>query len=622
MDSKDKLKPGETLGLVMLSSDKTHLNNNAGDKKVHCVYLSCGNISKDVRSKASARCWVMVAQIPCVKFCEEKDFQGLLSDRLYHLCMDIVVASLKECAKHAVEMCDAEGFLRLVRAMLLAHVADYPEQQLVACTYGGGAPLAVAAEKDFGSLEEKPLRTGKLTLLRIRQLVTKPGTSIVNLGKYRRAAARVQLNGVYLPFWRDWENAEPSIFLTPEVLHGWHGFFYKHVMTWARTLMSDVEVDRRYSVLQPHTGYKHFPNGFTIYSQHTGREYRDLQRCFIGVIYGHATMTPDILKAFNALLEFNYIGQLETQTTDTLERLTKALRTFHAKKKALSATGVRDGVRRKGQFNIKKLENMCHVPRLGRLVGSIPQYSADATERCHITDAKVPYRATNRKEFSEQMCRFLDRREKVYLFSIHLAYRDSLERGEDSDRFIERFLPRLTKNEFENDNVNVPRNSTTAFMVTTRIPFGDMMLNNAATLFRLPKLCVALVDYFGVAPGLRSTSKTPPLLFTKLDCWDKLRLQLASDSAYDPVLPTHTINCPVPATAAFPSGLCNFVLVKNSPTSETVGIRGKSKETSSDVSQLTALHIQDISLLKFDWFSNRFMQGLNLRATYLHMLSL
>lgn len=560
----------------MLSSDKTHLNNNYGDKKVHCVYMSCGNISKELRNKASARCWVMVAQIPVPKFCEHKDFQGLLSDRLYHVCMDIVTAKLKACSKEAVEMCDADGFLRYVRAMLLAHVADYPEQQLVACTSGGGAPLAIAEQKDFGSLVEKPLRTGKVTLQRIRQLVTRPGSSITNLARYRRAAAKMQLNGVYEPFWRDWDFAEPSIFLTPEILHGWHGFFYKHAMSWARTLMSDAEVDRRYSVLQPHAGYKHFHNGFTRFSQHTGREYRDLQRSFICVIYGHQSMTADILKAFNALLEFFYIGQLDIQTSKTYERMDKVLRVFHSKKKALSATGVRDGVRKKGEFNIKKLENMRHVTRVGRQLGSIPQYSADPTERCHIDKAKVPYRASNRKNFREQMCRYLDRHEKVALFSTYLAYRSALESGSTKADYSSQFLPTPTHNLFEDNDVNVPRSSTTAFAVTTHIPFGDMLIDDAATMFHLPKLRAVLLDYFGVSPGARYRSNAPPLLFTKLDCWDKMRVQMRSVCTQDPVRPAQTINAIPPVSSAFPSGLCNFVLVKDSSDSRIIGIRGMS----------------------------------------------
>ena len=33
---------------VILASDKTHLTNFAGDKSIHVVYMSLGNICKDI----------------------------------------------------------------------------------------------------------------------------------------------------------------------------------------------------------------------------------------------------------------------------------------------------------------------------------------------------------------------------------------------------------------------------------------------------------------------------------------------------------------------------------------------------------------------------------------------
>ncbi len=157
---------------------------------------------------------------------------GCWASRLYHLCMDIVTTTLKQCSKNPVEMCDAEGFLRRVRAILLAHIADYPEQQLIACASGSASPISVAVGDGLGSRHMQPLRTGKVILERIRQLVTKPNYSVTVLGRYVKARRDLQLNGVYAPFWRDWLFAEPSIFLTPDILHQWHRFFYDHLMKW------------------------------------------------------------------------------------------------------------------------------------------------------------------------------------------------------------------------------------------------------------------------------------------------------------------------------------------------------------------------------------------------------
>ncbi len=98
----------------MISSDATLLTNISGDKKAHCVYMSCGNIRKDVRSKASARCWMKVAEIPVATF-EEISSQKVFGHRLYHLCMDIITESLKQCSHTPVRMTDANGDERLVR---------------------------------------------------------------------------------------------------------------------------------------------------------------------------------------------------------------------------------------------------------------------------------------------------------------------------------------------------------------------------------------------------------------------------------------------------------------------------------------------------------------------------
>ena len=68
----------ETLGLVILSSDKTHLTVGQGDKECHAVYMTCGNIKKALRTKVGTHCcWMMIAQVPIAKF-EPSRHQGLL----------------------------------------------------------------------------------------------------------------------------------------------------------------------------------------------------------------------------------------------------------------------------------------------------------------------------------------------------------------------------------------------------------------------------------------------------------------------------------------------------------------------------------------------------------------
>ncbi|KLO05486.1 hypothetical protein SCHPADRAFT_946867 [Schizopora paradoxa] len=535
IQSHEDVAEGETLGLVMLGSDVTHLNNTYGDKKTHAVYLSCGNIDKELRSKISAKCWMMLAQIPIVKFLET-EFQGILTERLYHICMKIATETLQKCAEHPVMMADPEGIMRLVRTILLAHLTDNPEQTTIACVSSSISPVTIAVQNQFGSGRVLPVRTKAVTLSRIRELLRRPGLRTSVLKAYKLAALNVGLNGVFEPYWADWKFACPSNFITPDALHQWHKFFEDHLLI------------------------------------------------FIAVLYGSKKVNPSILKAFSGIMQFIYYAQLEEQTEETLSAMDAALMDFHANKKALSATGLRRGKRMKGQFNINKLETMLSVVRQLRQVGSSGQFSTEQVEILHIPMAKKPYKFTNRKEFAEQMCRYLDRREKVELFREFLEWESiepTIEVERDGVRTMKRdvsslqskLLPPLVKDWFQSPADFHPRNDTTVFLVADRIFRGDMKVRDVGILYRLPRLRELLDSFHRNHYTRNHHIRRQP--FELLDCWDRVRLQTrpATRRTYNLVLPPSTLMASPPTKDA-KFGHCNFALVKARPYYDAPQLKG------------------------------------------------
>lgn len=435
------MNKGETIGILILGSDKTHLTNYQGDKECHNVFITCGNIKKEIRNKASARAWMHVGQIPVVKW-EDRDLQGILTQRLFHECHDIILGGAKKCSFQAEKMVGPDGYLYNVQIFCGGDISDHPEQSLLAVRKGSASPLSEADHNQLGDSFVHPLRTRDKILATIQearklteQKAPKPAdpdlpTYMEDMKKYLKRYATVAkelgLNGVENPFWQDWYQADPSVFLVPDPLHQWFKLFEAHIFEWAKSLLGNAEIDRRLQVLQPMVGYRHFTNGITRFHQHTCRETRDLMRYFIGIICGHQNITGDMMKMFRAFVDYVYIGQYESHSPETLGYLKNALDRFHTHKHTVGF--LRDGPLQKQEFHIPKIEKMHHPLRLIPLVGTAPQYSTEPLERCHITHAKIPFKSTNKKEYASQMCRYSDRQAKLFLFDDYLQW--ELSEGE------------------------------------------------------------------------------------------------------------------------------------------------------------------------------------------------
>ncbi|KAF8325083.1 uncharacterized protein EI90DRAFT_2933015, partial [Cantharellus anzutake] len=98
------LDKGTTILGIILASDRTHLTNFTGNQKMHAVYISLGNISKNVQKWQSAHVWLLLAKIPISKFSkthftgnksERESMPGILSHHLFHKCMKRVPAPLR-----------------------------------------------------------------------------------------------------------------------------------------------------------------------------------------------------------------------------------------------------------------------------------------------------------------------------------------------------------------------------------------------------------------------------------------------------------------------------------------------------------------------------------------------
>ena len=152
------LAPGTTILGIILATDCTHLTNFTGDKKIHTVYISLGNISKEVQKKHNAHAWLLLAKIPVAKFSktsfsgsktEQEAMPGILSQHLFHVCMKHVLTPLRVNQRSYYVVLSPDGNSRLCIAILMAWIADLEEELLIAGIMKFSCPVCHAGCKDL-----------------------------------------------------------------------------------------------------------------------------------------------------------------------------------------------------------------------------------------------------------------------------------------------------------------------------------------------------------------------------------------------------------------------------------------------------------------------------------------
>lgn len=114
-----------------------------------------------------------------------------------------------------------------------------------------------------------------------------------------------------------------------------------------------------------------------------------------------------LIRAVRALLDFLFLAQYQSHTSETLCQLQRTLAAFHANKEIFVDLGVRK------HFNIPKFHSLSHYVSSIRLFGTTDNYNTEQTERLHIDLTKDAYRATNHRDEYPQMTVWLERRERI-----------------------------------------------------------------------------------------------------------------------------------------------------------------------------------------------------------------
>jgi hypothetical protein len=180
--------------------------------------------------------------------------------------------------------------------------------------------------------------------------------------------------------------------------------------------MSEKELDKRFKAMNGFPGLRHFKKGISSVSQWTGTEHKEMEKVLLGITIG--CVPSRFIPVVRSLIDFIYLSQLQYHTSTTLNSLESCLNTFHRNKNIVIELKIRE------HFNIPKLHAILHYVDCICSLGSADGYNTESPERLHIDFAKEAYRASNKRDYVEQMALWLQRHEAMWLRESYLIWVD------------------------------------------------------------------------------------------------------------------------------------------------------------------------------------------------------
>ncbi|GJE84945.1 Plavaka transposase-domain containing protein [Phanerochaete sordida] len=422
---------GGTIIPVILSSDKTQLTLFR-NKAAYPVYLTIGNIPKDIRSKPSRGGHILLAYLPTSKLehITSKAARRRAQANLFHACMRRILGALEDAGLNGLPMTSGDGVTRRVHPIYAAYVGDYPEQVLVTCTKYGECPVCTQPRSELGDYDpgiDFPLRDLSKVLDVLEQV------DDLSRARYSRKCKAVGIKPIYKPFWESLPYSDVFLSIAPDILHQLLQGVVKHLVSWLKDVYDEDEIDARCRRFPPNHNVRLFFKGITKLSRLTGTEHADICRILLGLVIDlrpgdgiSQASQLSLVRAVRAMLDFVYLAQYPIHSMQTLDALDDALARFHENKSVFVDLGIRS------DFHFPKLHFCRHYRERIENLGSADNYNTEYTERLHIDMAKDAYRATNKKDEYDQMTVWLERKEKVIQYDRHIKARE-LEAQADAD---------------------------------------------------------------------------------------------------------------------------------------------------------------------------------------------
>ncbi|QRV91982.1 hypothetical protein RhiJN_20000 [Ceratobasidium sp. AG-Ba] len=392
-----------TIVPIILSTDKTKMTVFSGNQKAWPVYLTIGNISKDIRGCPSERATLLVGYIPVSNLSNisnnrERSEAGW---QLFHTCMESILEPLKTLSRTGFDVLCADGGVRRVFPILAAYIANFPEQVTIACVRDSGCPICWVPPVERGDLTARYPRRDRRRTLDALDDHWNGFSHTINTFGIRPTR----------PFWADLPYVDISTCFAPDPLHQLdRGVFSDHLLKWTTALLGSNTMDRCTKGMPRFRGLRHFAKGISVISQWTGKESRALGRTFLTIVAGYNDSR--LVTATRSIVDFMTRAHKPEVSESDLVAMRRDLIDLEQSKSVFVDATKRNLLTHQRRFNdIPKFHSLTHYPFLISQLGSPEGLSTEITERLHIDFVKKPWSTTNHVNPTQQMIAYLENRE-------------------------------------------------------------------------------------------------------------------------------------------------------------------------------------------------------------------
>jgi len=257
--------------LILISSDKTRVVM-FGTKSAYPVYMTIGNIPKELRRKPSQHTHVLLGYLPTTPLhhVQNKASRRRMVANLFHYCVSRMVQPLKPAGETGTLMSSGDGSTRRVFPIFACFVGNYPEQVLVTGCKTGDCPRCPTKRAGLGQPEDHyQYRDLEKVLEALSMFDDDPGG-------YASRCADAGIKLIVHPFWESLPYSNIYLAITPDVLHQLYQGVMKHLISWVTDAFSQKEIDTRSKRLPQNHNVRHFSKGISLFSHLTGKEHADM----------------------------------------------------------------------------------------------------------------------------------------------------------------------------------------------------------------------------------------------------------------------------------------------------------------------------------------------------------